>query len=165
MQGIEGWTEKDLIYVIGHVPKGTDTLKTIWLVMGDCYAAREPIYKKLHDEISEKIKLLTQYEHNTTTKELGGIRNADPHSTSHLRCHPMWVAEHPANVFKEFYELNNTLDFQLISILLKAKFDSLPIEDKQNIVNDTSIVINDISINDPDNINNKLEAKIITYNN
>lgn len=162
-EGKNGWKEKDLIYAIGHIPKDSDTLKAIWLIMGDCYAANDSIYQALHDAIAKQIKSLTNYEHNVTTKELGGIRNADPLATSYLRCRPMWNAEHPANVFKDHYQLKSDANFQLVSILLKSKFDSFPNEDKQNILNDENITVKDISINDPSSLNKKLSAKIITF--
>ncbi len=37
----EVWTEKDFIYVIGHTPKGTKELSSLWFIYGDIYAASE----------------------------------------------------------------------------------------------------------------------------
>ena len=43
----EEWTEKEFIYVIGHIPKKTNRLSSLWFVYGDIYSASEETYLSL----------------------------------------------------------------------------------------------------------------------
>jgi len=48
----ETWESKDIIYAVGVSPKDTNTLKALWFVYGDCYAASRDIYKRVSEKIS-----------------------------------------------------------------------------------------------------------------
>ena len=41
----EDWTRKDLIYCVGHTTD--ETLKSLWMVYGDFYAAKHETYKRI----------------------------------------------------------------------------------------------------------------------
>ena len=43
----ETWTQKDMLYVIGNVPKNTNQLQSLWFVYGDCFCADKEIYERI----------------------------------------------------------------------------------------------------------------------
>ena len=51
----ELWTTKDHLYCIGTTAK-SGTLESLWLVYGDCIAAREEIYTRIKDTISKSLE-------------------------------------------------------------------------------------------------------------
>src|SRR5690606_11577361 len=40
----EEWETKDFLYTIGHIPKGTKILSSLWFIHGEIYAADESVY-------------------------------------------------------------------------------------------------------------------------
>ena len=70
----EKWTEKDIIYAVGCVPK--NKLKILWFVYGDCYAARRETYEKIHSMV--KSSLANGDIETAETNELAQVRRVDP---------------------------------------------------------------------------------------
>ena len=58
----EDWNEKDMIYAIGHLPKGTDQLKSLWLIYGDCFCADTEVYERIKNTISSGINTIPNVE-------------------------------------------------------------------------------------------------------
>jgi NgoPII restriction endonuclease len=46
---------KDIVYTVGSIDKDTNSLRYIWMVYGDCYAASSEIYERIADKISEGV--------------------------------------------------------------------------------------------------------------
>ena len=159
----EDWTEKDLIYVIGHVPKGGKSLKSLWLIMGDCYAAESATYSRVENKISEQVSLIPDIDSDSETNELSRANNIDPLGISYLRVRGMWIIKHPSKVFNYLYEYNDSLNFQMISILKTEKYNEFPLKDRNALEADQDISIQDIRIKDPNNPANLLDAKLIKY--
>jgi len=59
---VNTWEQKDIIYSVGVAPKGTNKLKAIWFVYGNCYAANREIYKRVADKISTGISEIPDVE-------------------------------------------------------------------------------------------------------
>ena len=47
-----------MLYAIGHIPKTTKTLKSLWLVYGDCFCANKETYERIKDTISNGISTI-----------------------------------------------------------------------------------------------------------
>ena len=102
----EDWEEKDIIYTIGTVSGGA--LKLLWMVYGDCYAAREETYERVKNKISEGVNELAGVEFSETN-ELGRINKVDPLGVTYFRIRGMWGIDHPNKVFdyaQKFVELD-----------------------------------------------------------
>ncbi len=52
----EDWEEKDIIYTIGHIPKNSKTLSSLWFIYGSIYAADENIYTDLKIQLQKPLK-------------------------------------------------------------------------------------------------------------
>ena len=157
----EEWTEKDLLYVVG-VTKN-DVLKSLWFVYGDCYAASSEIYERIRTKISSGLRELADVEF-AETNELGRVNRVDPLGITYLRIRGMWHIENPNKVFDYIAE-TNVADFTVNALILKSKYDSFPVEDRQAIesikIDDFSI--KDVSIKSPDNPAKLLDAKLISF--
>jgi hypothetical protein len=160
----ENWEEKDMLYAIGHLPKGTEELKSLWLVYGDCFCADKEIYERIKNTISAGITAIADVEF-TQTKELGKVKKVDPLGITDLRIRGMWHIDNPNKTFNYIYQYDESKNFQLICLLKKEKYDSLPTDDKhvlENFNND-NITIQDIQIKDPNNPIQLIDAKLLVF--
>ncbi len=77
----------------------------------------------------------------------------------------MWHIDNPNKTFNYIYAYDNTKDFQLICLMKKEKYDSLPSEDKkliENIEND-NVKFQDIKIKNPNNPVQLIDAKLLVF--
>ena len=157
----EEWTEKDLLYVVG-VTKN-DILKSLWFVYGDCYAASSEIYERIRTKISSGLRELADVEF-AETNELGRVNRVDPLGVTYLRIRGMWHIENPNKVF-DYVAETNTADFVVNALVLKSKYDSFPVHDRQAIesIQIDNFSIKDVSIKSPDNPAQLLNAKLISF--
>jgi hypothetical protein len=160
----ETWSEKDMLYVVGNVPKNTNTLKSLWFVYGDCFCADKETYERIKDTISSGITAISDVEF-TDTKELGKVKKVDPLGITDLRIRGMWHIENPMKIFNYIYQYDNTKDFQLICLMKKEKYDSLPLEDRQMIENlgNTNVSVSDVKIKNPNNPIQLMDVKILVF--
>ena len=124
----EEWDTKDLLYAIGHVQN--NTLITLWLVYGDCYAASSEIYESLANNIRQSV--IESGLELGQTNELARVNKVDPLGKTSLRVRGMWQIEHPSKFFsyiKEFKQ-NKSATFTLNAIMRKAKYESFPVKDR-----------------------------------
>ncbi|MDD3773370.1 MAG: NgoPII family restriction endonuclease [Weeksellaceae bacterium] len=56
----EDWTEKDLIYCVGHTTD--DSIKSLWFVYGNIYAANHETYQIIKQKITEGINEIPNVE-------------------------------------------------------------------------------------------------------
>ncbi len=152
----EKWTEKDIIYIIGHVDN--DKLKVLSLVYGDCYAANKEIYERTSEKIKTEIKELDL--DFSETKELGRINKVDPLGITYLRIRGMWGIQNPLKVYEEHMKINGN-KFELFAIMRKSKYESFSKEDIKEFENTSGILINDIKIKNPDNPAKLIDTKLI----
>ena len=164
----ETWTEKDIVYVIGatSADKTKQTMKRLWLIYGDCYAASKEYYERIRDQIATGINAIPDVEFSKT-RELGRVNKVDPLGITYLRIRGMWGINNPSIVFDY---INTGYDpqtnFQIIAIMKESKYLSLPL-DSRTMIESISVPgfnINTQRIKCPDNPVNLIPAKIITYN-
>jgi hypothetical protein len=160
----ESWDIKDMIYSVGFILKGTKQLKSLWLVYGDCFCADKETYERIKNTISEGMATIPNVEF-TETQELGKVKKVDPLGITDLRIRGMWHIENPNKTFNYIYDFDDTKDFQLICLMKREKYESLPNEDKEaieNIEND-NIEVQDVKIKNPNNPSQLIDAKLLVF--
>jgi hypothetical protein len=158
----EAWDRKDMLYTIGYTNQST--LKSLWLVYGDCFCADKETYERIKNTISEGITSIGDVEF-TKTKELGKVKKVDPLGITDLRIRGMWHIENPNKTFSYIYNYDDTKEFQLIALLQKDKYASLPQADRVQIeaLADDIISIKDIKIKNPNNPVQLIDAKLLVF--
>ena len=158
----ETWHTKDFIYIVGHIPKSTSTLSSLWFIEGGIYAADERVYIDLKDSITTLLENSDELQFSETN-EIGRINAVDPLKITHLRVRGMWLLQPPFKVFNYVHGYDNSAKFQTIAILSNQKYQSYASESRSKIENDHRISIKDIQVNDPNNPARLIDAKLITF--
>ena len=158
----EEWTIKNMLYAVGYVKQSH--LKSLWLIYGDCFCADKETYERIKNTISSGINTIQDVEF-TDTKELGKVKKVDPLGITDLRIRGMWHIDNPNKTFNYIYTYDDTKDFQLICLMKKEKYDSLPREDKESIenINNDNVEIQDIRIKNPNNPVQLIDAKLLVF--
>lgn len=157
----EEWTEKDLIYCVGHT---SDTeIKSLWLVYGDLYAAKHETYQIVKEKITQGINEIPNVQF-AETNELGRVNRVDPLGITNLRIRGMWQIQNPRKVFS-YLNIPQNKDFQLVSILSEEKYNSFPKASRDKIENliCNNFKIQDIKVKNPNNPANLIKAKLIIF--
>lgn len=160
----DAWNQKDIIYSIGISPKGTNGLKAIWFIYGDCYAANKNIYKRVADKISEGIGEISDVEF-IETNELAKVKKVDPLGITDLRVRGMWHIENPIKVFEEIASIDNDNVLTINALVLEDKYQSFPENDRERLegLQSEYFKIQNVRIKSPNNPATLLEAKLISY--
>jgi hypothetical protein len=127
----EDWTEKDLIYVVGHT--GDEEVKYLWFVYGDCFVADKEIYERITNTISEGISNIPDVEFSITN-ELGRVTRVDPLGITALRIRGMWQITNPNRVFAYLNCYDKTAKFQVICLMKTEKFNSFSKKDRNELL-------------------------------
>ena len=159
----KGEWEKDLLYVFGVVKKKNTGRKVslVWFVQGACYAAGSAIYKKERNEIREKLNLKTD-----ETDELGRINELDPLRITDLRIRGIWQIKNPTVVYQNIVKYDATRDFTVIAVMLKEKYDDMPLPDRKNIEaleQKNRLSMYDKEFDSPNEVGKKIQIKLIIY--
>lgn len=156
------WIKKDMIYAIGNVVK--DKLKMLWLLDGACYCADQSLYSSVKNIIHNGIEDIVGMEFKET-KELGKINKIDELGITNLRIRGMWSIQHPMKVFSSIIgEYDKNTNLQIYCLILKEKYDILPDEDKEVLleyVNNQTLLIENVKIKNPNNTNDFLDAVLL----
>lgn len=155
----ENWTSKDIVYAIGVTDD--KSLKHLWLVYGDCYAASREIYTRIGDSIKRGIKEIEDIEF-AETKELGRVNRVDPLGITNLRIRGMWHIDNPLKVYSDYYQADETKAFSLACIMREDKFYSFDAKEIESLSKHNNIAIKDIKIKYPNNPAKLINAKLIT---
>lgn len=157
----EDWTIKDLIYCIGFT--SDSTLKSLWMVYGNIYAAKHEIYRRIKTTISKGIKEIPDVVFSQT-KELGRVNQVDPLGITNLRIRGMWQIENPKKVFDYLHESSDK-DFELICVIPYEKYYSFSEISRKKIesINEKGFVIEDGNVKDPNNPVSLLKCKLIKF--
>ena len=156
----EGWSEKDIIYAVGYTDDSS--LKSLWLVYGDCFCADKEVYERIKDTISSGIISIPNVEF-TDTKELGKVKKVDPLGITDLRIRGMWHIDNPNKIFSYLHTTQNDSDFELICLMKKEKYDSLPKNDREAVENHLSVSVTDVKIKNPNNPVQLMDGKILVF--
>jgi NgoPII restriction endonuclease len=158
----EVWSEKDFIYAIGHIPKGSKVLSSIWFVDGSVYAADEEVYLSLKDTLTNNIERTPNIDFSPTN-EIGRVNYVDPLKITNLRIRGMWLLQPPYKVFDYVHGYSLNKKFQCISILPANKFKNYPKESRIKLEASETISISDIKVQNPNNPMNMIDCKLIKY--
>lgn len=160
----EDWSEKDMIYAIGVVKKGSSTLKHLCMVYGTNYCASDYIYERIREKIKDGVETIPGIDF-TPSKELGHINNVDPLGITYLRVRGMWGIKNPWYVFDYIYQRPIDMNFTFMCIIDDKKWNTLT--NRADLVNLSSIVpalnISDELAKNPDNPCQLDKVKLITY--
>ncbi len=158
----EEWTIKDMLYAIGYTNQSV--LKSLWLVYGDCFCADKETYERIKTTISSGISTIPDVEF-TDTKELGKVKKVDPLGITDLRIRGMWHIDNPNKTFNYIYTYDDTKDFQLICLMKREKYESLPSENKEAIKNleNENVSVQNIRIKNPNNPVQLIDAKLLIF--
>ncbi len=156
----ENWTEKDLIYCVGHTTD--DSIKSLWMVYGNIYAAKHETYQIIKQKITDGINEIPNVE-LAETNELGRVNRVDPLGITNLRIRGMWQIQNPRRVFNYLHTTGDT--FELVAVIPSNKYNSFPTDSKNRIenLNNPNLSIADVQVKDPNNPANLIDAKLITF--
>lgn len=158
-----GWETKDHLYCIGTTAK-SGGLEDLWLVYGDCIAAREETYTRIKDTISNSLEEL-EGVNLSPTSEIGRLNELDILGITDLRIRPMWQLTHPSKVFEYLPHVGNGDLPALYSVMRKAKYEEFPQEQRKILenLNDSNLTFCHTDIKDPNEIGKMIEAVVVTY--
>ena len=156
----ENWTEKDLIYCVGHTTD--DSIKSLWMVYGNIYAAKHETYQVIKQKITDGINEIPNVE-LPETNELGRVNRVDPLGITNLRIRGMWQIQNPRRVFNYLHTTGDT--FELVAVIPTNKYNSFSAESKNRIENlqNPNLSIANVQVKDPNNPANLIEAKLILF--
>lgn len=156
----ENWTEKDLIYCVGHTTD--DTIKSLWMVYGNIYAAKHETYQIIKQKITDGINEIPNVE-LAETNELGRVNRVDPLGITNLRIRGMWQIQNPRRVFNYLHTTGD--DFELVAVIPNNKYNSFPTDSKNRIENlgNMKLSIEEVQVKDPNNPANLIDAKLIVF--
>ena len=156
----ENWTEKDLIYCVGHTTD--DSIKSLWMVYGNIYAAKHETYQVIKQKITDGINEIPNVE-LAETNELGRVNRVDPLGITNLRIRGMWQIQNPRRVFNYLHTTGDT--FKLVAVIPTNKYNSFPTDSKNRIenLNNPNLEISDVQVKDPNNPANLIDGKLIIF--
>ena len=157
----EDWTEKDLIYCVGHTTD--DSIKSLWMVYGNIYAASHETYQIIKQKITEGINEIPNVE-LAETNELGRVNRVDPLGITNLRIRGMWQIQNPRRVFSYLHTTSSSI-FELVAVIPNSKYDTFPTESKTKLetLGNPNLTIQNVKVKDPNNPANLIEAKLIVF--
>jgi hypothetical protein len=157
----ENWTEKDLIYCVGHTTD--EAVNSLWMVYGNIYAAKHETYQIIKQKITDGINEIPNVE-LAITNELGRVNRVDPLGITNLRIRGMWQIQNPRRVFNYLHVPTNN-KFELVSLIPTEKYNSFPIESIKKIENlgNQNLTIENVNVRDPNNPANLIEVKLIKF--
>lgn len=158
----EDWETKPLIYSVGHTQD--TSLKSLWLIYGDIYAAKQETYERIKTTISSGVGEISDVVFSET-RELGRVNQVDPLGITALRIRGMWHIENPRKVFDYLHHTDTTNTFELVSIVPLEKWNECCEESRERIerINKLSFSIADARIKNPNNPANLIDVKLIKY--
>lgn len=156
----EEWTEKDLIYCVGHT--SDEAINSLWMVYGNIYAAKHETYQIIKQKITDGINEIPNVE-LAVTNELGRVNRVDPLGITNLRIRGMWQIQNPRRVFNYLHTTGDT--FELVAVIPTNKYNSFSAESKNRIENlqNPNLSIANVQVKDPNNPANLIEAKLILF--
>ena len=164
----EPWIEKDLLYIVGTVKTGykgkRSSLQSLFMVYGIDYAATEDTYLRIKRAVRDGIEELPGIQF-TETRELGRINSVDPLGITSLRIRGMWLLKNPWVAFNYIVKPNKDKNFEFCAIINRKKYESFTNKNRLESLaaTDTSLLIMDGKIKNPNNPAVLVDAKIIRY--
>lgn len=160
----EDWKEKEMVYAVGVVKRGTNTLKHLCMVYGRNYCASEKVYKRTSQIIQREIESLNGIV-LTPYSQLDYISELDPIGLNSLIAHKMWSIKNPWTMFDYIYQIPHDKKFTFMCIINEDKWCSLSNRDEiiELSTNKAELSISDEYTKSPDNPNQFDKVKLISY--
>lgn len=157
----ENWTEKDLIYCVGHT--SDEIVNSLWMLYGNIYAAKHETYQIIKQKITDGINEIPNVE-LAETNELGRVNRVDPLGITNLRIRGMWQIQNPRRVFN-YLHTPMLKTFELVAIIPTVKYQTIATESRDKIENLglNNLTITDVQVKDPNNPANLIDAKLIIF--
>jgi hypothetical protein len=158
----EKWETKDIIYTIGYTTD--NSLKSLWMVYGDCFCADKETYERIKNTISSGINSISDVEF-TATKELGKVKKVDPLGITDLRIRGMWHIANPHKVFDYIYKYDESKRFQMVCLMRKEKYEGLPLADREVLesLGVDGVEVLDVRIKSPNNPVVLIDSKLLVF--
>lgn len=158
------WNQKDIIYAVGYSPKGSQKLKALFFVYGDCYAAHPEIYTRISETITGGIQQIPDVEF-VETNELAKVKKVDPLGITDLRVRGMWHIENPFKVFQSLAPVDLKKDVTLHALIPKEKYEQFPHQDRENLERfiGNTLMMRDAVLPSPSNPAQQLPVRLISY--
>ncbi len=159
----ENWVQKDILYIVGVVPKN-QTLHSLFMVYGEDYCASPNTYERIRQAISTGIQTIPDIEF-TSTNELAKVKKVDPLGITDLRVRGMWSIASPFKVFDYIYKRDLTKSFNFACIINQEKYQSFnnTILIENLIGRIDGFNIQDVYIKNPNNPAQLKSAKLIHF--
>lgn len=158
----ENWDKKDLIYAVGVVQKGGNTLQRLCMVYGMDYCASEECYTRIKETIKAGVEAIPGIDF-AESKELGHINRVDPLGITYLRVRGMWGIENPWRVYSYLLPQQRAGKFDFMCVINQEKWDTFPNTERIITLQAAGFSIRDVIIKDPDNPAHIKKAKLITF--
>lgn len=171
----ERWDKKDILYVVGVVKKSC--LSRMWMVYGSEYCASAETYLRLRNPLQtvvrDKIVELGGYIMDESSKEPARVKmGIDPLDITRFRLRALWEMQTPWVVFQEEYQdviARHQLrwqakKFEFVAIVGNQKWMTLGNRGNLEAMVDAQtpgLGIYDIYVKNPDNVRQKVCAKMI----
>jgi hypothetical protein len=167
----EVWDRRDIFYIIGNVVTHQPKNNWMWIVQGNIFAADLQTYRDFEADIKSSIEIAIKENDLTpgVTNELGRINGVDLHENTDLRIRPMWGITSPMSLFKELAGVAESSSDGLVihCLVRKTKWEKY-LKNKPELTkqfwkksNPPIMVISDVQVPDPDDLENKIDIKLI----
>ena len=166
-QNCEVWESRDLLYVIGHVPKGGGNVKSMFFFYGDCFAKANDFYKKKFEEIKSRVN--STGEISEKGNEYGTLKDVDELGNGvYMRVRPINGMHSPWKIFeKHIDDVMEPSKFAMVCIMRKEKFDSFlemtRVKFDQLIAEKKNLEKKQIDLTNPDFPNETIPGVVITF--
>ena len=163
-RGDNTWEERDIIYVVGYVPKNTDQLKILSMVYGNEYCASPETYEIIFETVKNKISEIPDFDF-TDSNELAHMNGVDPLERTYWRARSMWGIKNPWIAFNDVYHYDASKAFSFMCIINDEKWASFSNTGDLIALSETDdrLMISDIEVQNPDNAADLIPAKLITF--
>jgi len=156
------WNKKEIIYAMGHIPKKSKQLKSLWFVYGSCYAGKKEVYTDIQTEIKSSLTKNEKIDIDIEGQELGKVRNIDSLNITYLRIRGMWVIKHPSKLFEDLYKQTDEI-FSIIAVIPINIYNNFPEFDRKTIEDKKEITVKNEKISDPNNSAKEMEVKLLLF--
>ena len=167
----EVWVRRDIHYVIGNISARETKNNWLWIVQGNIFAANLKTYRDFELSIKSRIEevITANLLEPAATNELGRINGVDIRENTDLRIRPMWGITSPMRLFKDIPGIFESESDGLVihCLVRKTKWESFMINKSDEFTHFWSksipsiMAITDVTVPDPDDLNNVLEVKLI----
>ena len=162
----ETWSEKEMLYAVGHVDKTDKKLHSIFFFFGTNYCADKEVYESAKKLVKDAVNGIEPLDLGQT-EELGRVNKVDPLEITYMRVRGMWHIKNPMVVFRDhyYYYVPKEAPFFLACIIDEEKLEAMANSSILDALAEEfeKFSVSDIRIQDPNNPAVLKNAKMILY--